>query len=159
MTSVNKVILIGYVGQDPKIRATKGGKKIANVSLATTRKWRDKDGNRMEATQWHTVVVFDPQPLVEAIARDIKKGTHVMVQGELQYRKYQGNDYVDRIAAEVVITGFGSTIEPITGNDAEYGGGGTRPPPADSPSAYGARPAGQRQQIATASDDNDEVPF
>ncbi len=157
MSSVNKVLLIGHVGQDPKIRtAHASGKKMAFLSLATSKRWKDREGNRKESTQWHQICVFGEQQ-VEEVERTITKGTQILVEGELQYRKYQGSDYVDRVAAEIVLQGFGSRIEAITGNAAE-GGGGSRPPPPDGPESYGTREQQPRPK-PQSQPENDEVPF
>jgi single-strand DNA-binding protein len=159
MTCVNRVFLIGYVGQDPKFRtASASGKKMAFLSLATTKRWRrGRDGERMEATHWHQVAVFDER-LVEEIERTIKKGTHTLVEGELQYRQYKDDSGVERVAAEIVIQNFGGRVEPVRDDGAQPGMSGARPPLPEGPESYGggSRPKAQPRPQAG---DSDEVPF
>lgn len=168
MTSVNRILIIGYAGGDPKVRNTKNGGKVASFSIATTKRWKDRNsGERKEKTQWHNVVTFFPA-LVETIENRVKKGTHILIMGEMEYRQYQGTDYVDRIAAEIVLDGFGGRIELIDDMRAPGGGGeASRPggaPPDPDPDDYGGAPARQRQQPTpaprtAAPDDDSEVPF
>jgi single-strand DNA-binding protein len=167
MTSVNRIIIIGHVGQDPKVRNTKSGGAIASFSVATTKRWKDrKSGDKKEATQWHSVVSFDG-PIVETIENRIKKGTHVLIEGEMNYRKYQGTDYVDRIQAEIVVPMFGGRIEIIDdiklrAPSALATPGGPAPAP-ESADDYGAQTRQQTRQSApterSAPDDDDSVPF
>ena len=108
--SVNKVILIGNLGADPEIRYTQAGKKIANLSLATSESWKDRQsGERREKTEWHRVVIFN-EGLANITEQDIKKGSKVYVEGQLQTRKWQGNDGQDRYTTEVVLQGFNSVL-------------------------------------------------
>src|SRR5712671_1078474 len=114
--SVNKVILIGNLGQDPKIKTTRGGKKWAMISVATSRRWTDKEsGEKTEKTHWHNVVTFhnDTAEMLEAKA---KKGSRVYVEGELENRSYHDIEIdKDRWVTEVVVSGFnGTNIQVLT---------------------------------------------
>lgn len=153
---VNKVILIGHVGQDPRIKTARAsGKKMAFVSVATSKRFKDRSGDRRQVTQWHQVCVFD-EKLAEEVERTIKKGAHVIVEGELNYRKYQDQDGREKEVAEIVLQGIGYRLELVSG-DAAAGGGGSRAPDPDGPEEYGSKPA--RQPAAPPRADNDEVPF
>jgi len=99
---INKVILVGNLGQDPEIRYTADGRPIANFSLATSETWKDKNsGERREKTEWHRVVVFGK--LAEICGEYLSKGRQVYIEGRLQTRKWQGQDGQDRYTTEVVV--------------------------------------------------------
>ncbi len=120
---INKVILVGNLGQDPEIRYTADGRPIANFSLATSETWTDKNsGERREKTEWHRVVVFGK--LAEICGQYLAKGRQVYIEGKLQTRKWQGQDGQDRYTTEVVVDMRG-TMQ-MLGNRAD-GGGGPRP--------------------------------
>ena len=127
--SVNKVILVGNLGQDPEIRRTQDGKPIANFSIATSESWRDKNsGERREKTEWHRVVCFN-EGLTKVIENYVKKGSKVYIEGQLQTRKWQDQNGVDKYTTEVVLQGFNSTLQMLDsrgGGDGggNYGGGG-----------------------------------
>ena len=122
--SVNKVILIGNVGADPEIRHAQNGNKIANIRLATSESWKDKQsGQRREKTEWHRVVCFSPG-LSVVIERYVKKGSKLYIEGKLQTRKWQDQAGQDRYTTEVVLDGFGSTLTMLDGRDGGGSGGG-----------------------------------
>ena len=122
--SVNKVILIGNVGADPEIRRTQDGKPIANLRIATSESWRDRNsGERREKTEWHTVVVFN-EGLCKVVEQYVKKGAKLYLEGALQTRKWQDKDGNDRYSTEVVLQGFNSTLTMLDGRDGGSGGGG-----------------------------------
>ncbi len=100
MASINKVILIGNLGADPEVRYAPSGSAIANVTLATTRNWKDKNGEKQEATEWHRVVFYDK--LAEIVGEYLKKGRQIYVEGRLQTRKWQDKEGHDRYTTEVV---------------------------------------------------------
>src|SRR5277367_1157294 len=101
--SINKVTLLGNVGQDPKITAFQNGGKVANFSLATSESWKDKaTGEKKSKTEWHNIVVKS-EPLVEIVGKYIKKGSKLHVEGKLETRKYAGKDGAERYIAEVVL--------------------------------------------------------
>ncbi|MBM4208655.1 MAG: single-stranded DNA-binding protein [Gammaproteobacteria bacterium] len=98
---LNKVTLIGNLGADPEIRFMPSGGSVANISLATTRRWKDKQtGERREATEWHRVVFFNR--LAEIAGEYLKKGSQIYVEGRLQTRKWQGQDGQDRYTTEIL---------------------------------------------------------
>ena len=108
--SVNKVILVGNVGADPEIRRTQAGTPIANLRLATSESWRDRNsGERKEKTEWHSVVVFS-EGLCKVVEAYVKKGSKVYVEGQLQTRKWQDQSGNDRYSTEVVLQGFNATL-------------------------------------------------
>ena len=130
--SVNKVILIGNVGADPEIRRTQDGKPIANLRIATSETWRDRNsGERREKTEWHSVVVFN-EGLCKVVEQYVKKGAKLYIEGALQTRKWQDRDGQDRYSTEVVLQGFGSTLTMLDGRGEgggrsvgnDYGSGG-----------------------------------
>lgn len=100
MSSVNKVILIGHLGQDPEIRYAQSGDAIANISVATTESWKDKSsGEKKEQTEWHRVSAFGR--LAEIIGEYLKKGSQVYIEGSLRTRKYTDKDGIERYATEI----------------------------------------------------------
>ena len=108
--SVNKVILVGNLGQDPEIRRTQDGRPIANFSIATSESWRDKNsGERKEKTEWHRVVCFN-EGLCKVIEQYVSKGSKVYVEGQLQTRKWQDQEGKDRYSTEVVLQGFNGAL-------------------------------------------------
>lgn len=108
--SVNKVTLLGHLGKDPEIRKTQDGKDIANLSVATSESWKDRNtGEKRERTEWHRVVVFNDG--LAGVARDyLKKGSKVYLEGQLQTRKWTDQAGVEKYATEVVLQGFGATL-------------------------------------------------
>jgi len=124
--SVNKVILVGNLGRDPEIRFTQSGQKIANMSIATSETWRDKQsGERREKTEWHRVVVFDER-LADIVEKYIKKGSKVYLEGALQTRKWTGNDGIEKYTTEVVLQRFSGVLTMLDstgGSGGGYGGG------------------------------------
>lgn len=109
MSSVNKVILVGNVGSEPEIRSFPNGGKVANFSLATNEKWKSKEGEKREKTEWHKVVIMN-EGLVGVIERFVKKGSKVYIEGKLQTRKWTDRDGNDKYTTEVVLQGFGGTL-------------------------------------------------
>ncbi len=97
--SLNKAILIGNLGADPEIRSTTSGNRVAQLSLATNRRWTDAQGETQERTEWHRIVVWGK--LVEVVERWVKKGDRVYVEGEIQYRSYEDKEGVTRYSTEI----------------------------------------------------------
>ena len=119
--SVNKVILLGNLGQDPDIRTMQSGKKVCTFSLATSDSWKDKDtGEKKEKTEWHRVVVFN-EGLIGVVESYIKKGTKLYVEGSLQTRKWTDDKGVEKYTTEIVIQGYGGRIDIVSakGNNQE----------------------------------------
>lgn len=120
--SLNKVMLIGNLGADPEIRSFQNGGKVANLRIATTENWKDRDGNRQERTEWHTVAIFS-EGLVRVCENYLKKGSKVYVEGQLQTRKWQDQNGQDRYSTEVVLRGFNGTLVMLDGRSGGGGGG------------------------------------
>ena len=109
--SVNKVILLGNLGQDPDIRTMQNGKKVCTFSLATSDSWKDKEtGEKKEKTEWHRVVVFN-EGLIGVVESYIKKGTKLYLEGSLQTRKWTDDKGVEKYTTEIVIQGYGCRID------------------------------------------------
>ena len=108
--SVNKVILLGNLGRDPEIRSMQSGSKMATFSMATSKRWRDKNTQEQrDKTSWHNIVVFG-DGLVDIVEKYVKKGSRIFLEGELQTRKWQDSDGNDRYTTEVVLQGFNSNL-------------------------------------------------
>ncbi|MCB2083342.1 MAG: single-stranded DNA-binding protein [Sphingomonadaceae bacterium] len=121
--SLNKVMLIGNLGADPEIRSFQNGGKVANLRIATSETWKDRNtGERQERTEWHTVAIFS-EGLVGVVERYLKKGSKVYVEGQLQTRKWQDQSGNDRYSTEVVIRGMNGSLTML---DGASGGGGNR---------------------------------
>ncbi|MEO0590237.1 MAG: single-stranded DNA-binding protein [Pseudomonadota bacterium] len=122
--SLNKVMLIGNLGADPEIRSFQNGGRVANLRIATSENWKDKNtGERREKTEWHTVAIFS-DGLVNVVERYLKKGSKVFVEGKLQTRKWQDQSGNDRYSTEVVIQGLGGTLTMLDGRGDGGGMGG-----------------------------------
>ncbi|NKL38809.1 single-stranded DNA-binding protein [Rhizobium leguminosarum bv. viciae] len=166
--SVNKVILIGNVGADPEIRRTQDGRPIANLRIATSETWRDRNsGERREKTEWHTVVVFN-EGLCKVVEQYVKKGAKLYIEGQLQTRKWQDQQGQDRYSTEVVLQGFGSTLTMLDGRGDGGGASGGRgsagggndygddygaPAPSSSPSRGGGGGSNFSRDL------DDDIPF
>lgn len=122
--SVNKVILVGNLGQDPEIRTFQNGGKIANLRIATSEQWKDRNsGERRERTEWHTVVIHS-EPLVRVAEQYLKKGMKVYIEGQLETRKWQDQSGADRYSTEVALRPFRSELQMLDGRGQGGGGGG-----------------------------------
>ncbi|WEX87043.1 single-stranded DNA-binding protein [Sinorhizobium garamanticum] len=172
--SVNKVILIGNVGADPEIRRTQDGRPIANLRIATSETWRDRNsGERREKTEWHNVVVFN-EGLCKVVEQYVKKGAKLYIEGQLQTRKWQDQNGNDRYTTEVVLQGFNSTLTMLDGR-GEGGGSGVSRGGGDFGGGYedydqsrqssGGRSGGQGGQSGGQTGGNfsrdldDDIPF
>lgn len=111
---INKVILVGNVGQDPEVRYLPNGGAVANVTLATSDSWMDKSsGQRQEKTEWHRVVFFGK--LADVVSQYVKKGSKLYVEGKLQTRKWQDQSGSDRYTTEIVVDGFSGQMQMLDG--------------------------------------------
>ncbi|MCB2050374.1 MAG: single-stranded DNA-binding protein [Novosphingobium sp.] len=120
--SVNKVILIGNLGQDPEVRSFQNGGKVCNLRIATSESWKDRNtGERQERTEWHTVAIFS-EGLVNVAERYLRKGSKVYIEGQLQTRKWQDQSGNDRYSTEVVLRGFNGTLVMLDGPGGSGGG-------------------------------------
>ena len=121
--SVNKVILIGNLGRDPEIRSLGSGDRVANLTVATSETWRDRQsGERKEKTEWHRVVIFS-EGLCRVAEQYLKKGSKVYLEGQLQTRKWTDKDNIERYSTEVVLQGFNSTLTMLDGRGGGSGAG------------------------------------
>ena len=121
--SLNKVMLIGNLGADPEIRSFPNGGKVANLRIATSEQWKDRNtGERQERTEWHTVSIFS-EGLINVVERFLRKGSKVFVEGQLQTRKWQDQQGNDRYSTEVVLRGFNGTLTMLDGPQGGSGGG------------------------------------
>ena len=120
--SVNKVIIVGNLGADPEVKSFQNGGRVANLRIATSESWKDRNtGERQERTEWHTVAIFS-EGLVGVVERFLKKGSKVYVEGQLRTRKWQDQSGNDRYSTEVVLQGPGAVLTMLDG--ASGGGGG-----------------------------------
>ena len=137
--SVNKAIIIGFVGRDPEVKSFPNGGKIANFSIATTETWRDKQsGERKERTEWHSISIKN-EGLVGVVERYVKKGSKLYIEGALQTRKWQDANGNDKYTTEVVLSGTNGTLTML---DSAGGGGQI-----------------QEQDSFAQGDDESDVPF
>jgi single-strand DNA-binding protein len=172
MASINKVILIGNLGRDPEVRYTPNGAAVCNVSVATTRNWKDKNsGDKVEETEWHRVVFYDR--LAEIAGEFLKKGRPVYVEGRLKTRKWQDKDGKENYTTEIVAEQMQllGGREGGGGGGGNYGGGATAPEdfnqdaPARQAAPRAAAPASRpapapAAKSATGFDDmDDDIPF
>jgi single-strand DNA-binding protein len=152
---INKVILVGNLGNDPEVRYASNGSAIANISVATTDSWKDKNtGEQQEKTEWHRVVMFNR--LGEIAGEYLKKGSQVYIEGRLQTRKWQDQGGQDRYTTEIVANEM-QMLGGRGGGDMSSGGsssGGGYNAPA--PSAPASKPA---QAPAPSNDFDDDIPF
>ena len=121
--SLNKVMLIGNLGADPEVRSFQNGGKVCNLRMATTERYKDRDGNQQEKTEWHSVAIFS-EGLVNVAERYLRKGSKIYVEGQLQTRKWQDQSGNDRYSTEVVLRGFNGTLTMLDGAPGSGGGGG-----------------------------------
>ena len=120
MLNMNRATLLGHAGRDPEIRNLRNGGKAATFTLATTEKWKDKDGEPAEATEWHRVVAYGP--VVEAVAKMLRKGDAVLVEGRIATRGFQDREGNDRAVAEIVVSGWQGTVNILSGKRGEEAG-------------------------------------
>ena len=114
--SINKVILVGNVGQEPEIRNTQDGREIASLSIATTESWKDKNsGEKKEKTEWHRIVIFSPN-LVSVVKLYVKKGSKLYIEGAIQTRKWKDNAGVEKYTTEIVLQQYNSTLQILSNN-------------------------------------------
>ena len=158
--SVNKVILIGNVGADPEIRRTQDGRPIANLRIATSETWRDRNsGERREKTEWHTVVVFN-EGLCKVVEQYVKKGAKLYIEGQLQTRKWTNKDGQEQYSTEVVLQGYNGNLTMLDSprdRGASSGGGYSNDDGFSQQGSYG-NAAPQRARAVEAELD-DEIPF
>ena len=146
--SINKVILVGNIGQDPQVRTMQSGQKVVSFSLATSDRWRDRQsGEQKEQTEWHRIVIFSPN-LVEVAERMLQKGTKLYIEGTLRTRKWQNQQGVDTYTTEVVLNQFNGTMVILSGAKAVDSMSGSAPATAPAPA-----------EEISISEIGDDIPF
>ncbi len=165
MAGVNKVILVGNLGQDPESRSFANGGEVVNLRIATSENWKDRDGNRQERTEWHSVAIFN-ENLGRVAKSYLRKGSKVYIEGQIQTRKWQDQSGADRYTTEVVLQKFRGELVLLDARGE--GGGGSSGGYDDGASSGGfggaahgggAKPQSRPQPAAFDSDLDDDVPF
>ena len=165
MASVNKVILVGNLGDDPEVRSLNNGGEVVNMRVATSENWKDRDGNRQERTEWHRVVIFN-ENLGKVAKSYLKKGSKVYLEGQIQTRKWTDQSGADRYSTEVVLQRFRGELVLLDsrggggggGGGEDFGGGYESGGSSGFGGGGGWRPQ-SRPQPAFDSDLDDDVPF
>ncbi|MDQ3074515.1 MAG: single-stranded DNA-binding protein [Pseudomonadota bacterium] len=168
MAGVNKVILVGNLGADPESRSFANGGEVVNLRVATSETWKDRDGNRQEKTEWHTVAIFN-ENLGRVAKSYLKKGSKVYLEGQLQTRKWQDQSGNDRYSTEIVLQKFRGELVLLDareggGGGGNFGGGGSDYGSSGgggggSFSGGGSKPQSRPQPAAFDTDLDDDVPF
>lgn len=154
---VNKVILIGNLGRDPEVRTMQDGMKVANLSVATSETWRDRNtGERRERTEWHRVVIFNER-LVDVVEKYLRKGSKIYLEGQLQTRKWTDQSGQERYTTEVVLQRYRGELTML---DSRGGGGDVPSDTGERAGAgYSAATGGAGGGAGPAGDLDDEIPF
>jgi single-strand DNA-binding protein len=161
MASVNKVILVGNLGRDPEVRYLPSGDPVANVTIATSSRYKSKTGEMVEETEWHRVTFFGK--LAEIVGQYLKKGRSVYVEGRIKTRKYTDKDGVEKFATDIIanemqMLGSREGMGEPSGDDE--GGGYSRPAPASRPAAAQRPAAPAAAKPSSGFDDmDDDIPF
>ena len=170
--SVNKVILVGNLGQDPESRSMPSGGEVVNFSVATSENWKDRDGNKQERTEWHRVVIWN-ENLGRVAKQYLKKGSKVYLEGQLQTRKWTDQSGQDKYSTEIVLQRFRGELVLLDrregGGGGGFGGGygdddygsssGGRSDSFGSSAPRGGSGGGSRPAPAFDTDLDDDVPF
>jgi single-strand DNA-binding protein len=165
MAGVNKVILVGNLGADPESRSFSNGGEVVNLRIATSENWKDRDGNRQEKTEWHSVAIFN-ENLGRVAKNYLRKGSKVYIEGQIQTRKWQDQSGNDRYTTEIVLQKFRGELVLLDSREGGGGGGGGRGAfsedfGGDDFGGGGApsRPQSRPQPAAFDTDLDDDVPF
>jgi single-strand DNA-binding protein len=147
--SLNKVLLIGRLGNDPEIKQMQNGKSVARLSVATSESWKDKNtGEKKEKTEWHKVVIFN-EGLVSVVQKYLKKGAQVYIEGQLNTNKYTDSNGQEKYSTQIVLQGYSSSLTMLDGKNSSSGDSkkleGTQLPSDDMPDI--------------SQDPDDKVPF
>ena len=145
---LNKVILIGRLGKDPEVRYMPNGEAVCNFSVATSETWNDRNGQRVERTEWHNITMY--RKLAEIAGQYLKKGSQVYLEGKIQSRKYQGKDGIERTAYDIIV------------NEMKMLGGGSDVQQAQSAQAETPTPPHRQAQATPAApvdDESEDIPF
>jgi len=160
MAGVNKVILVGNLGDDPEVRSLNNGGEVVNMRVATSESWKDRDGNRQERTEWHRVVIFN-ENLGRVAKSYLKKGSKVYLEGQIQTRKWQDQSGQDKYSTEVVLQRFRGELVLLDSRGGGGGGGGYGDDQGDAGGGdFGGGARSQpKPQPAFDTDLDDDVPF
>jgi single-strand DNA-binding protein len=152
--SINKVILVGNLGQDPEIRSTQDGREIASFSVATSDSWKDKNtGEKKDKTEWHRIVIFS-QGLVGIAKSYLKKGTKVYLEGSLQTRKWTDAQGVEKYTTEVTLQNYNSTLQILDSKDRASGGSSE-----NYSNNSGNSSSNRKNSDVVVEENDDEIPF
>lgn len=160
--SVNKVILVGNLGNDPEVRTFQNGGKVCNLSVATSERWKDRNtGENRERTEWHRVAIFS-EPLVRIAEQYLRKGSKVYIEGQIETRKWQDQSGQDRYSTEVVLRPYRGELTLLDGRNeggggGNFGGGGGGGSMGYDDRGYGGGNA--QPSPAPSRDLDDEIPF
>ncbi|MBR0646875.1 single-stranded DNA-binding protein [Plastoroseomonas hellenica] len=178
MAGINKVIILGRLGKDPESRNFQNGGKVVNLRIATSERYKDREGVQQERTEWHAVAIFNER-LGEVAEKYLRKGSEVYIEGQIETRKWQDQTGADRYTTEIVLRQFRGELQLIggrggAGGDAGEGGGYSERPERSSGGGGGARSGGGwdsgsgggaarsgggAAKPARGSDLDDEIPF
>lgn len=159
MAGINKVIIVGNLGQDVETKTTQDGQSIARFSIATSENWTDRNtGQKQEKTEWHRIVIFGK--LADIASQYLHKGSKVYVEGKLRTQKWQDQQGNDRYTTEIVISGFGGTLQMLdskgSNNDTSHH---SNAPAPQAPSAKNEPNANVVTPLAQPDDFEDDIPF
>jgi single-strand DNA-binding protein len=166
--SLNKVTLIGNLGNDPEVRSTTGGNRVATFSLATSRSWNDAGGTKQEKTEWHRCVVWNTKnsQLADIVEKYVKKGDKIYVEGRIEYRQWQDKENQTRYSTEInvrelLMLGGPPSGAPRGGSDFDSDAAANRPRPAAAPAKAKAAGGGDDFEDfpGALADDDDDLPF
>ena len=157
--SVNKVILVGNLGRDPEIRSLQNGGKVANLSLATSETWRDRQsGERRERTEWHRVVIFN-ENLIDVAEKYLRKGSKIYLEGALQTRKWTDQSGTEKYSTEVVLQRFRGELQMLDARGGDGGGGGMAGESGGYDEGGFSGGGGGGGRASGGSDFDDDIPF
>ena len=149
MSGINKVILVGNIGTKPEVKYSSNGSAIANLSVATSETWNDKNsGEKQERTEWHRVSLYGK--LAEIAGQYLDKGSKVYVEGKLQTRKWQDQSGQDRYTTEIVVSGYGGTLQMLDRREGMASGGQSAP---------STKMINDTVEVADSSGFDDDIPF
>jgi single-strand DNA-binding protein len=181
MAGVNKVILLGRLGRDPEVRNFQNGGRVVNLRLATSERYKDREGNMQERTEWHSVAIFN-EKLGEIAEKYLRKGSEVYLEGQLETRKWQDQSGQERYTTEIVLRQFRGELSLVGGRGGGGGSGSEMGEPSESGGGYGggrssassersggggwdrggggaSRPSGGGGRAPAKSDLDDDIPF
>ena len=152
--SLNKVLLIGRLGNDPEIKQMSNGKSVARLSVATSETWKDKNsGERKEKTEWHRVIIFN-EGLVNVVQQYLKKGAQIYIEGQIQTTKYTDNNGQEKYSTQIVLQGYNSTLTMLGGGSGS--GSSNRVEESSMNQDQSSLPSDNQ---ISSNDLDDEVPF